>query len=46
LSFTGGDDCTAAAETRGGDTGELGSSKRVGVLGRQREAQAFEHGLK
>jgi hypothetical protein len=45
-SFTDGDACTAAAGTGGGGAGELGSSKRVGVLGRQREAQAIERELK
>jgi hypothetical protein len=45
-SFTDGGACTAAAGTRGGGAGELSSSKRVGVLGGQREAQAIECELK
>jgi hypothetical protein len=40
-SFIGGDELTAAAGTRGGGVGELGSCACVGVLQRQREA----HGL-
>jgi hypothetical protein len=45
-SFTDGDACTAAAGTRGGGAGELGSIACVGVLRVQREAQELECVLK
>jgi hypothetical protein len=45
-SFTDGDVCTAAAGTRGGSAGELGSIACVGVLRVQKEAQELECVLK
>jgi hypothetical protein len=45
-SFTDGDVCMAAAGTRGGGAGELGSIACVGVLRVQREAQELECVLK
>jgi hypothetical protein len=45
-SFTGGDELTAAAGTRGGGAGELGSVACVGVLRVQREAQELVCELK
>jgi hypothetical protein len=47
LSFTGGDEDTAAAKNRDGGKGEWGCSSACGgVLRVQREAQKFEHELK
>jgi hypothetical protein len=44
--FTDGDVCPAAAGTRGGGAGELGSIACVGVMWVQREAQELECVLK